>query len=75
VDAGRALLTRTRSGRSRLWSLLPDERPPDKLVLISELLSAEQIHATESAMPATKEGLQKLWQQLRSDYPATFSLP
>jgi hypothetical protein len=44
-------------------------------VLISELLSAEQIHATESAMPETKEALQKLWRQLRFEYPAAFSLP
>jgi len=74
VDAGRALLTRTKTGQTRLWKLLPDPRPIEKLVKIAELLSAERIHSTESAMPETKEAVQILWEELRSDYPADFSL-
>ncbi|MGO8932026.1 MAG: protein kinase family protein [Limisphaerales bacterium] len=74
VDRGRALLTKTITDQTRLWKLTPDQRPLQKLVQIAELLSAEQIHSTESAMPETKEALQKLWQDLRSDDPANFSL-
>jgi WD40 repeat protein len=70
----RGLLTRSRAGQTRLWRLVPDERPPEKLVGISELLSAEQIHSTESAMPETKEALEKLWNRLHAEYPASFSL-
>jgi len=75
ADGARTLLTRTKSGRTRLWNLPADGRSPEKLVLISKLLSAEQIHATQSAMPETKESLQKLWRQLRLEYPADFSPP
>jgi WD40 repeat protein/serine/threonine protein kinase len=74
VAGGRALVTRTRDGHTRLWPLPPDLRPLEKLVGISELLSAEQIHPTESAMPESKEALQRLWNQLRADYPTEFSL-
>ena len=74
VDRGRALLTKTITDQTRLWKLTPDPRPLQKLVQIAELLSAEQIHSTESAIPETKEALQKRWQDLRSEYPADFSL-
>jgi WD40 repeat protein len=74
VDRGRVLLTKTITDQTRLWKLTPDLRPLEKLVQIAELLSAEQIHSTESAMPESKEALQKRWQELRSEYPAEFSL-
>ncbi len=73
VNGGQGLLTKTRNGETRYWNMAPDSRPLPKLVETAELLSAQQIQATESAMPQTKQALQKLWQQLHSDFPAEFS--
>jgi WD40 repeat protein/serine/threonine protein kinase len=67
------LVTRTASGQTRVWDLPRELRPVDDLVQIAEFLSAQQNHSAETMVPQTREGLQKLWLELRRKYPNDFS--
>jgi WD40 repeat protein len=62
------------NGASWFWKLPCDTRPVADLVRIAQLLSAEQIHDGEALVPQTKDALQAIWQQLRTNYPEEFSL-
>jgi WD40 repeat protein len=70
-----ALIIRNDLGQSYFWKLPRYERSLEDLLLMAQLLSAQQTDSTESLMPHSKEALRRLWEKLKSKYPADFTLP
>lgn len=73
INGDGGVLIQAPNSQSCLWNLKPDLRPVEKLVHIANLLSAQQIHSTGSAIAETKERLQQLWEEFRSDHPKDLS--
>ncbi len=73
ANGSKFLLTKTTNGRTRCWPMNGDPRPLRTLVSIAELLSAQQIHRAESAVPQTKAALKKLWEELHGTSPGGVS--
>jgi WD40 repeat protein len=74
LDRDRRLAAGSENGTSWISDLPRDPRPELDLVLVAQLLSAEQIHDSEAIVPQTKEALHGIWKQLRTRYPDEFSL-
>jgi WD40 repeat protein len=75
APGGRALILRDGRGQSYHWDLPFYDRPREALLLQAQLLSAQQADSTESLMPHSKAALRAIWDRLRSEHPADYSLP
>lgn len=71
----RTLLIRDATGQSYSWELPFYSGSIDDLLLRGQLLSAQQTDSNESLQPHSKEWMRAIWGQLRSKYPADFTLP
>jgi WD40 repeat protein len=73
AEGTQRLVTRTRDGKTRAWSLPRDHRPVEDLSLIAQLLSSERSLASETMKPEDRSGLSETWGILRIKYPQEFS--
>ena len=73
VQGDQALVSRTRSGTTRVWSLPRDQRPLEDLISIAQLLSSQRTYSGETLMPETRAALVETWQRLQAKYPSEFS--
>jgi len=70
---GDSLATTSKEGTVRFWDLRPDGRPSADLLLLTRLLSGQQMHvASGSFMPIGMGDLRQSWPQLRARFPAEF---
>ncbi len=65
--------TRDEQGAWRIWPLHIDRRPVDDLSTLARLLSGCTISPFGQLSQDQAEPIQKVWQGLRQEYPATFS--
>jgi WD40 repeat protein/serine/threonine protein kinase len=67
------LATIATGGTVHRWNLRPDQRPVAELLLLSRVLSGQQMHAPSgSFVPFEMGGLRQTWPQLRDRFPAEF---
>ena len=71
---GRTLLISNRDGTSRLWDLVPDNRPVTDLVLFAQLMSGFRLDqfGTLERIPATEQ--LRILEELRTKYPSEFRI-
>jgi WD40 repeat protein len=70
---GRQLLTAGWDWGARLWNLPREDRSPEELLLLAEVLSGYRIDATGGPAAIGGEDLQRTWEQLRAKYPNDFA--
>jgi hypothetical protein len=56
-----------------VWDVSADLRPTDDLVRLAHVFSGYRIDDAGGAVPLSGEELQRLWDDLRSKYPADFT--
>jgi WD40 repeat protein len=70
---GRQFLTACEDGGVRVWNLLREEKTPEYLIALTQLLSGCQIHAAGGLMPLRAEELKTRLQYLRTKFPGEFA--
>jgi WD40 repeat protein len=72
LAANQALVTGTGS-RARLWDLRPDDRPPEDLMRLAQLLASHRIDVTGVLEPLSHSMLTEQWTAVSAAYPAQFA--
>jgi len=71
---GRWLATACHDGTVKVWPLsTPDRRPLEDLVLLSQLLSAKRVDATDGLIGVEPVDQRRILERLRQRYPADFT--
>jgi WD40 repeat protein len=71
---GRRVVTACPDGRAQVWDVSPDERPTADLVRLTQLFHGHRLDQYGGLVPLNPEELHSLWQELRTKYPADFTL-
>jgi hypothetical protein len=71
---GKHLLTVNRSGESWIWKLPADETPVEDLQKLACLLTSGAIAPEGASSPLRPMSLKPLWQELRTSFPARFTV-
>jgi hypothetical protein len=71
---GRRVATVCRDGTARVWDVLAEPRPTGDILRLVQLLSGHRIDETGGAVLLSVEEVRRLWDELRSKYPADFTV-
>jgi WD40 repeat protein/tetratricopeptide (TPR) repeat protein len=70
---GRLVVTASQDHTARVWNLAADDRPPDDLLLLAELLSGRHVDASGGLIAVPAAQVRDAWQSLRPRFPADFT--
>jgi WD40 repeat protein len=70
---GRRILTASDDRTARIWELPSDDRSPEVLRQLAQVLSGHRIDTTGSLAPLEMGVFRQLWERLRPRYPADFA--